>query len=125
MVFVQMNPQTDRPPYSESCKDTEKPCYGQSHPSGGSVDELPPSKSHSLSCARHSKDGGGKHQHINTNPPARLKTIPVSKYRRRVKDKQGKWRLPGTGAAKSIVPTSVGDGTAHEGAHSDKTDLMA
>lgn len=43
MVYVQMNPQTDRPPYSESCKDTEKLCYGQSHPSGGSVDELSPS----------------------------------------------------------------------------------
>lgn len=49
----------------------------------------------------------------------------MSKYRRRVKDKQGKLRLPSTGAAESIVPASVGDGTAHRGAHSDKTDLVA
>lgn len=50
----------------------------------------------------------------------------MSKYRRRIKDKQGKLRLPGTGAAKSpIVPTSGGDGTEHRGAHSDKTDLVA
>lgn len=37
-----MNPQADRPPYSESCKDTEKLCYGQSHHSGGTVSEVPP-----------------------------------------------------------------------------------
>lgn len=54
---------------------------------------LPASKqSPQPSCARHSEDRGGKHQHIRAeaNPPAWLRTIPVSKYRRRVKDKQGK-----------------------------------
>lgn len=63
-------------------------------------------------CARHRKNEGGKHQHARAeaNPFARLRTTSVSKYRmRRVNSKQ---KLLGTGAAKTPIGTSAGDGTA-------------
>lgn len=130
IVFVQMNPQDDRPPYPESCKDTEKLCYGQSHPSGGTVNELPPPCQQAEPTAS-AVPGTARTEEWSTNSSSGLKQThqhdwelflcPSTEERTNKEN-----RLPGTETAKSpTVPTSIGDGTAHRGSHSDKTDLVA